>query len=67
MPTLNQLVECFAVRRTESQVMPPTAVPKVAEANTETELAVALRTSFHGIMGALIIIRSRLLFGGAPP
>jgi hypothetical protein len=50
LPTLNQLVECFAVRRTESQVMPPTAVPKVAEANTETELAVALRTTFHGIL-----------------
>jgi hypothetical protein len=28
-------------------MMPPTAVPQVAEANTETELPVALRTSFH--------------------
>ena len=57
MTTTHQFVEFFAVRRTESQVMPPIAVPKVAEANTETELAVALRTTFHGIMGALIIIR----------
>jgi hypothetical protein len=37
--------------------MPPSAIPKVAEANTETELAVALRTTFHDLMGALTIIR----------
>jgi hypothetical protein len=57
LPTMQQLVERLAVRGTESQVMPATAVPKVEEANTQTEFAAALRTTFHGIMGALTITR----------
>jgi hypothetical protein len=42
-----QIVEGFAVRGTETKVVPPTAVPQVAEANAEAELTVALRTAFH--------------------
>jgi hypothetical protein len=42
-----QIVQCLAIRGTEAQVDPPTAIPQVAEANTETELAVALRATFH--------------------
>jgi hypothetical protein len=42
-----QIVQRFAIRGTESQVGPPRASPQVAEANTETELAMALRAAFH--------------------
>ena len=42
-----QIVQCFAIRGTEAQVDPPTPIPQVAEANTETELAVTLRATFH--------------------
>jgi hypothetical protein len=42
-----QIVQCFAIRGTEGPVDPPTVIPRGPEANTETELAVALRATFH--------------------
>jgi hypothetical protein len=43
---LIQLVKTLTLTRTKTQVSPPMAVPEIAKADTQTQLPVALGTSF---------------------